>query len=405
MAEQTTQNAETRGTGTNTMEMTGNSKLDARKAIMARADAGRQAEVEIDRESHDSVAAYDAAAETGTDTPNEEVRTVSEDALLRARGDEQVGEVDNGEQTGLPAGADTGSSVPEMVDLVVFGQSYQLPKDEVMARGGVAAVQMQLAADHRFRQATALAKAATEANNQAREKLAEAERLERSLRDRSSAAGATPSAQQQSGTTNPPVDEALRAKVKKTVDVMFQGDAEAVEKSLTEVLAAVPRGRETPPVDDIAALVLAKVEAKFFQTRASEAAAEAKAAQKLEVKQVNELVSSKYKEINDDPVSQAAMRGIFDQLRKDPKNQGRSLVSIADDAGALMTQRLHPELASSRGADVQTQMRTRTHMKRRLPQPSGASERAPAAEEESSYPTSGSDIVNMMRAARGQPLI
>lgn len=394
MAEQTTQ-----GTGTETLEVTGgNAKLDARKEIYARAEHGRAAEIAIDREQHASVDENARAFETDDQTRGEDVNTVSEDELLRR----QTAEAEGGSET-VEAGTDDGAGTGDdpMVDVKVFGQTYQLPKSEVDAKGGPVVVQLLMAADHRMRQATALAAGARDMHTRAQASLAEVERLEKSLRERSSAGGGTPSDQQQQGTTTAKLpDDALRAAVKKTVDVMFKGDAEDAERALTEVLAMIPRGQAAPSTEDVTALVLAKVEAKLFQSQADAQRKQLDTAAKLETDDVNRLMTTKYKAIIDDPDQMAMAQGLFIAARRDPRNKGRSLVSIADDVGSKM-------LAKGGTAQTETQIaseqRTRTNMKRRLPQPSQTSERASATEKQVDYPTTGKDIVNMMRAARNQP--
>jgi hypothetical protein len=420
MAEQTTRAGDSQGTGTDTLQTTGNSKLDARKAIFARAAAGTAADISIDREQHQDVDAATEAIERGEISEmGEDVRTVSEDSVLRRQSARSRGEEDTESETAdAVAGAgdvdlsgenvvtDTGGDDP-IITMKVFGRDIQMPKSEVDARGGPAVVQMLLAADHRFRQATALANSAREADTAAKARLAEAERLERKMRD-ASAAGGTPSGQQQTTTTNgQPADADLRATVKSLVGEMFKGDAEGIEKALTEVLAARPQRGAPPSVEDVTALVLAKVEAKLFRDRADERAAQAKTAEAQETQDVNSLMRTKYAAVNGDPELQAMARGLFQKAQSDPRNKGRSLVAIADDVGASMMKRFGLEGAAAEAAGeegtVNREVQTRRHMKRRLPQQSTVSERSSSAEAEETFPTKPSDIVNMMRVARGQP--
>lgn len=394
MAEQTTQGQESQGNGTDTLAETGNSRLDARKAIYARAGAGRIAETQLDLEDHPAAAAVIQALESG------EIITDPENVELDDDGNIVVAPVEVAEEQTEVVEPPAPTATPEMVTLKVFGQDYVLPKEEVDRRGGVAAAQMQLGADHRFRQATHLASQAQSLYGELKVKLADVERREQALQ--SSATAGTPSGTQPATPTkSAPNDDALRAKVKSTVDVMFKGDAEATEKSLTEVLAMIPRGSDMSP-EDVVALVLAKVEAKQLRDRADQQAEQIKHAQAQEARDVNNLMATKYKAINDDPDLRSMAQGMFRTARLDQRNKGRSLVSVADDVGARMMERIGGTPEGS--ATVQGEVRTRTSMKRRIPQPSAAGERAPAEPQDPGYPTKPSDIVNMYRRARNQPV-
>lgn len=426
MAEQTTQpTGETIGTGTNTLEATGNAKLDARKMIMARAEAGRAADVEIDAETHPSIEAISAALNEAAaqEEAGEEVRNVTEEQLLRRASARERGEADPGnvtdeipetpEQVAAAVATPSAAAVVETpaydpnetLELKVFGQTLYMDRAEVEARGGVAAVQYQLAADFRFRQATALAEKASSLHTAADQKLNEAKTLEQNLLAKSSAPGGTP-AGTQPGANQPPANDALRAAVKKSVGVMWKGDPEGLENALIEVFAMVPRGN-VPSTEDITALVLAKVEASLLQKRANEHTAEVKAAREQEANDVNKLMATKYAAIDGDPELRAMAQGFFKTARADPRNAGRSLVSIIDDVGARMQERglgVDPgaPLPTGTPAAIRAEVRTRTTMKRRIPQPSSASERAAGSDEQTRLPTA-SDVVNMMRAARNQP--
>lgn len=405
MTEQTTQvgNENVRGSGTNTSELTGNVKLDLRKQIIARATAGQSAEVQIDRETHQSVEDMAASIENGTELPqgDDGVNTVSEDQILRQQGaDEQAGTTETTEET---TETETVGEDP-LIDLKVFGKIMQMPKSKVDEMGGIAVAQMLLGADHRMRQATAIATAARDLHTRADAKLKDVERLEKELRERSSAAGGTPAGQQQGGTTNAPLsDEALRARVKATVGVMFSGDAEGAEKALTEVFEMLKHGQgQMPTADEISNLVLAKVEATLLRKEADDSRKQQERAAADEANDVNALMKTKYKAVNDDPILQAAARKLFDEARTDPRNRGRSLVTIADEVGTRVLERAGGGKPNTT-TETQTEIRTRTNMKRRLPAVSSTSERSTSGEEKPAYPTTGKDIVAMYRAARGQP--
>jgi hypothetical protein len=425
MAEQTTQpGKEAVGTGTNTLESTGNKKLDARKTIMALADSSREAEVGIDTDTHPSAAAIaQAIAEaSGGELSEEDARAVTPESLLamqeeiegdagiRETGEpivEEVAAAVVAPTTGTPAVTPPGE---EDVALTVFGQTVYLPKSEVDARGGIAATQQMLAADHRFRQATQLAEDAKRLHTAAATKLSEAQALENSLLAQSSAAG-TPAARQPGQPTKPaPADDSIRAAaVKKLVGEMWKGDPRATEAALNDVFAMIQtRGGNAPTAEQIAALVQTKVEATLLRQRADDRTAQVNNARQRETDEVNHLMATKYAVIDKDSTLRAMARGLFRDARADARNKGRSLVSIADDVGARMLEVVglpsgegSPASAAAPAA-VRQEMRTRTTLKRRLPQPSTASERSPVTDQEPNYPTKASDVVRMLRAARGQ---
>lgn len=402
MTEQTTHTGteNVQGTGTNTTELTGNVRLDTRKQIYARAGAGQAAEVQLDRETHQSVDEMAASIENGTELPQSDdgITTVSEDEILRQQG--------AAESTGATeaAGETTDTGDDPMVDLKVFGRTIPMAKSKVDEMGGVAVAQLLLAADHRMRQATAIANTARELHTRADAKLKEVERLETELRNKSSAAGGTPAGQQQGGTTTarPATDEQLRAKVKETVGVMFSGDAESAEKALTEVFEMLGTGTgQMPSADEISNLVLAKVEAKLLSDKRDETRKQQEEQAVAEANDVNALMKTKYKAVNDDPILQAAARKLFDEARSDPRNRGRSLVTIADEVAKRVQERAGGGNTSA--TETRTEVATRTNLKRRLPTVSTTSERSTSTEEKPNYPTTGKDIVNLYRAARGQP--
>jgi hypothetical protein len=142
-------------------------------------------------------------------------------------------------------------------------------------------------------------------------------------------------------------------------------------------------------------LVQAKVESDL-------AAREARTAASDQISAVNELMESRYSVVLQDPGLRAAAATMYNNAVKDPRNAGRPLVRIADEVGSQVLQRVGGVAAPD--ADITSQVNTKTNFKRRIPQASSASDRvAPAATEER-FPTKPSDIINLLRAARHQPL-
>jgi hypothetical protein len=416
MTTQTTSGQETRGTGTDTLDVAAADRPDpnrSRKEIYARASAGTQAEVDIDRSTHEGIDAMSAAmdAQAAGEDPveqtfreyGEQVRAQQEqeeaeragDAAAAAPGDE----IDGGDAAAAPAD-------DEPVTLKVFGQDIVLPKSKVDEMGGEKAAQLYLAADFRNRQSTQLANLAKEAQDAANAEKQRYEQLQRGITAGGTTVPPTPVDGTQTPTQGKATEDELRAAVKKTVGVMFSGDEQGAEEALTEALAKV-RGTTMPTAEEIAEVVLAKVESRRRSEDATRKAEEAQRAADEERKAVNALMATKFGAITSDPELLTATQALFQRERNDPRNAGRSLVSIADSCGMRMAEIAGIHVGEAEEApqatEVQAEIRTRQHLKRRIPSPSSSSDRAPAGDSEPSYPTKPSDIINMIRAARGQP--
>jgi hypothetical protein len=154
-------------------------------------------------------------------------------------------------------------------------------------------------------------------------------------------------------------------------------------------------GGQTVDAAQISALVQAKVESDL-------AARDAKNAASDQVSAVNDLMESKYNVVLQDPVLRAAAATMYNNAVKDPRNAGRPLVRIADEVGTQVLQRVGGVAVPD--ADIDASRNTKTNFKRRIPQASSASDRVAPAPAEEKYPTKPSDIINLYRAARGQPL-
>lgn len=386
MTEQTTQEGE--GT-TETQTQPMSRRMSERMSIVSRATHGVAAEVALDRETHESVDQIARAIESDEVIENEEVDESGE--TVESQGEAETPVVE------------TGSIEDPLIDLVVFGQTVKMPKSKVDEMGGVAAAQILLAADHRMRQATQLASNYRTLHTELQQKLDEVKNLEKRLLEKSSAAGSTPSGQQQGGSNQTVlVDDALRAKVKETIGVMFEGDQEGAAKAFTDILALLPRGKDVS-VEDLGQLVWARVEAKLAERQVEDNKKRLEANAEAERLEVNSLMKSKYKEINDNPELRAMALGLFNAARVDPRNKGRPLVTIADEVGQRVNALRGGGEVATQQTTTTTEINTRTHQKRRLPQASATSERSPTSEEKPNYPTSPSDVVKMFRAARGQP--
>jgi len=382
---------DTSGTGTNSLQVQGvHDPNAARKAIMARAAQLRQAEVELDRETVPGLgyvpgeAATTDVGDTG-DTAIQHPRAEQPEPL---QSPEPVIDSGQPEPEPQPTQPQQVQGQPqELVTLKVFGKELNRPKAEVDAAGGVEAMQMKLAAEYRQWQASELARKASEAARDAQDK---ARVLGEKLKQIAAPNGNQP-AQPNQATAAALSDEQI-------VQQLYSGEPEAALAAIRELRAAKQVSPQVDPAQ-LVELVKAKVESDFAEREAINA-------QEQQRQAVNELMmSDRFAPIMGNPEVKAMAQREFNAAVRDRRNSGRAWVQIADEVGSKLLGFMGIQTQPSQAAtqpSVQQEISTRTNFKRRIPQPSAASDRAPTAEQPVQYPTKPSDIIAMYRAARGQ---
>jgi hypothetical protein len=391
MAEQA---ADTTGSGTDTLDIKQIDPNAGRKAIIAKHNAVQQAEREIDVEQVPGAKTFQSGYDQGEVAMTADGDTAGGNAVQSARAAVEP------EAAPVVASA---QAPPEMVTLKVFGKEITEPKDKVEAAGGVDARQAQIASEIKFQNAQAEAQDAERLQRVAREKAADYNaRLNKLTQPAAKPAPAAPAARPAVPTDSRPAAETTAAAgevdpdIANLVTVLYAGDPAESQKALAEVLRKSRSAGVPPPIDveGITALVQAKVDSDLAARDAHNAVEEQR-------RKVNDLMATQYQAVLTDPALRADCAHLYNAAVADPRNQGRPWVVIADEVAQRVLGRAgHVEAPN---ADVQQEVNTRTNFKRRIPQPSQASERVPAAAAESRYPTKGSDVVNMMRAARHQP--
>ncbi len=380
------------GTGTNTLEIAAdeNPLMRKRKEILARYAATSTAERQLDTEQTPGAADLQAGFETG--------RTVYEDDSMNGEIDPSAAQPEESVVDSAPSAEPTqdapaAPSEPEMVTLTVFGQRYEALKSEVDAAGGVEVVQTRMAAEQRLRQADELAKRAQDLYQHAQD-------AERNLAQKQRELGsAQPSSAPTAQPNQAPAARAdLAVAAAKAIEGLWSGDPEVAQKTLVDVLANVQASQGQPlDPNKIAELVVARVDRDL-------AVKEANRAQEQQRLAVNELMASeRFAPLMADQQLKADTQTLFRAAVADPRNNGRSWVEIANEVGTRMLGHAGVETAQPpTETRAQVEVNARTNFKRRIPQPSSASERAPSAPQEPAFPTKPSDVVNMLRAARGQ---
>ncbi len=392
MAEQA---ADTTGSGTDTLEIKQIDPNAGRKAIIAKHNAVQQAEREIDVEQVPGAKTFQGGYDQGEVAMTADGDTAGGNALQSQRAAAV-------ESNAAPVVA-SAQAEPEMVTLKVFGKEIVEPKDKVEAAGGIDARQAEIAAGIKLQHAQSEAQAAERLQRIAREKAADYNaRLNKLTQPVAKPAHTPPALTTTVPTDSRPAAETTAAAgevdpdIANLVTVLYAGDPAESQKALAEVLRKARAPGVTPSVDveGITALVQAKVDADL-------AARDAHNAVEKQRDAVNKLMVDEYGVILTDPTLRADCAHLYNAAVADPRNQGRPWVVIAGEVAQRVLGRAGHVAAPN--ADVQQEVNTRTNFKRRIPQPSQASDRVPATAAEAKYPTKGSDVVNLMRAARHQP--
>lgn len=382
---------DTRGTGTNTMqEIEGDPRGNSRKSILARYNASTQAEREIDNEQVPGAREMQSGYDQGETADTEDGDTTGEGAIQHQR----AAEVD-----APPVEAPDPN---EIITLKVFGQEIHKSRAEVDAAGGKDAMELVLAADYRLQQAGTLAQRAYEASQSA----AETKRIyDQKLQEMRAQQGAqTQSTAPASGAHTPSqaaggVDQDT---VKHLVAELYSGSPERMEAAFSDVFSrmnARPAGSPEMTPKQIEELVQASVDKDRAAQRVYQADVD-------QVNSVNELMKGKYAHIMANPQIAKDCRDLYYAAEKDPRNQGRAKVLIADEVAGRVSAMMGigPNADNPGEAEVQQEVATRTNFKRRIPQVSNATGRVPAAETVPAFPTKPSEIVNLLRAGRNQPI-
>jgi hypothetical protein len=181
------------------------------------------------------------------------------------------------------------------------------------------------------------------------------------------------------------------------VTELYSGDPDRAKAALADVLAAV-RGSPNATLEQMAALARAQFDTEWAER-------EATAAKTVQIKAVNQLMEERYGDTimakgNEHLRRDCAL--LYNAEIVDPKNRGRPLVVIADEVATRVLGRAG--IVDAPNADVAAAVSTRTNFKRRIPAASSATDRVPAQETQPEYPTKPSDVVNLLRAARHQPV-
>jgi hypothetical protein len=388
------QAASTRGTGTDTLEIKDgdasgidpntqhgkdirerfNDPNAARKAIIARHAALTQADREIDLETVPGAKTLQGGYEEGGDAATEDGDATVDGAMQPQR--EVVAPAADAVVDSAATGGD------ELVTLKVFGKEIQESRSAVEAAGGKEARQIQLAAEERLRRggehlahaesdarrAEELGRVAADKRRAFNEQLKILNGASRPTESPTVEATVPAVRQPASAETPAPRGAVDESQIENLVTELYSGDPDRAKAALADVLAAV-RGSPNATLEQMAAL-----EERYGDT----------------------IMAKGNEHLRRD----CAL--LYNAEIVDPKNRGRPLVVIADEVATRVLGRAG--IVDAPNADVAAAVSTRTNFKRRIPAASSATDRVPAQETQPEYPTKPSDVVNLLRAARHQPV-
>lgn len=350
---------------------------DARKALYASARRARKDGIKRNAE------------EIGVDPSSEEaLRGANEDEAqaaakaIKAQQEEESGHSE--EKATKKPQKDVDRS---MVDVVLFGRSYKVPQADIDRAGGLEAYQKTRAADIRLQEAAAL-------EQRMRLRQREMDQQRASERDQEKEAGnRQTSTQPASDGKELPGQDAQNApdrkeKVQKIVKRMFSGREDQVSEAVEEILDS-SAARPEISAEAVAQQVLAKL--KEDQAKADQQSAEAtwKAQFEEQRREVNELMSGEFNDVNSHPILRNVAQAAFKEARERPENQGRRLVDMAREAGELARKVIIQEDSPER----------RRKEKEGSPPPTRAAGRATPAD--AKKPMTRSEYVAEMRKRRG----
>lgn len=305
--------------------------FNARKLIYKKVSENRETTINKEAEAEPDVQRVREAVAAASET-NEEVelkKRTSDFDTNSTRGQREEARVNAREQAEAQATADTQGvdDGDKLVTVTVLGNTFEVPKRDVDAEGGLVAYQKQRAADEQLRLA-----AKQREENAAQAKRLEEERLKLEEQRRKSAeSGST------TGSTSTQPGDAgkgdVAVKAQQIVDALYSGDRAATREAIKEILTR-------PGSEKIDAAEIARQAAELAKAELREASAAPAATQPAEAKPVdpetaelNAYMAEKYGDILSDDTLRAKALAKFNELRADPANKHRRLKDLGRDAG------------------------------------------------------------------------
>ena len=268
------------------------------------------------------------------------------------------------------------------VTVKVLGETFEVPSDDVDASGGLVAYQKERAASIRLQRAaeeeSRIKKMRFELAEEAGT-LAE-QRARGNAPQGAHAQGAAPTDSGGEGSAD------AEAQAAALVDDIYSGDPNRARRALQEVMG----NRSTPGASidpaDIARQAVQLLKQQDTAAALKPAEPEMSPRLKLEIEELNSMMSESYAEVVNDPTLKARAFEHFQRLRSNPENKYRRLADLGREAAKAVTK--HPR------QDV-------VERKRSLP-PALTGTYTPPKQEQSE-PQSNSDYIARMRQSRGLP--
>ena len=351
---------------------------DKREAIAKKARESRKAlqdEVNVDDESMAVLSDADDAIIGSGKKPEEREEKAT----------------DNKEQARETKSDDAGVA-SERVDVVIYGRTYSVPKQDVERAGGIHAYQRDRASRIRMTEASATLQRAQRREQEIRKREEALNSREKQLSERSS------QEQGSEESPEPPSKGAQRSegdhheKVKSIVNRIFSGKVDDAEQAIEEILSETSQHVDEDAIVAKAVQKLREQEAQERQQAHQQQQDEEQSRADAERAMVNRVMREEFSDVLENDLKLKVARAYFIEKRSKPENTGRDVSDIAREAGE--------QARKIRLDDPEAERRIRETEKRDMPRESSARNRK-APEDDTPSVASPSQHIERMRKARG----
>lgn len=293
-------------------------------------------------------------------------------AEARRKKEEKVAEpeVVKKEEGGAPDSLTKGDE-SATVSVVILGNEYAVPQQDIDDAGGLAAYQKNRSATIKLQRAATLEQRAHQALKE--------------LEQRGS--------QQTEDPSTDGLDEAdIEGLKEKLLDAVLNGTEEDVNEAISDIAKSRPEPTKPPSTKPA---VNRPEPSKEIKTETQE---ELRQQFEADMRDANDMMRSEFKDIMDDPDALELARRNFNALAANPANEGRTQKEMAREA-ALKVRKFWSRWGKEQPRnEIETERQTRIERKRKLPQPSGADAPAPStAQPETHIPSRREHFMRLRR--------
>lgn len=321
--------------------------------------ADRRAEISKKARAQRTKQVEDAAEEVeGGEEANELAKMAEQQGLdVRTHGEERKPDDEPDAKAETESERETEGSGKEnvdadLVDVVIYGRTYKVPKKDIDRAGGIEAYQRTRAANLRMEEAAKIERRLEQRRKELREREQELTDRERKLNE------AGKSHEQPPAQTGPeghePPDKGAQQKrgneegsevskeerVSRIVKRMYSGKEEEAAAAIDEILSSVDSKSQLSP-EAVAKLVLQQLneqKQEEEQRRRHDDEERRKAAEESNRRRVNDVMVNEYRDVLGDEDKLVIARSRFEKLKADPTNATRDPEDLAREAGEYARQ-------------------------------------------------------------------